>query len=221
MNLRIQISVLGLLLASNVMAKGNEAIAVSELALPQDFSTQPASIEVKQMAQWVIESGDNTKLPFILVDKINAKIYAFNAAGQFQGATPVLLGLGRGDRSVAGIGRRTFSQIPPKDRITPAGRFVSSLSLGQHMEEILVIDYADALSMHPVIKGTPKERRSERLQSITSTDNRISYGCINVPVLFFSTIISPAFKHSNGIVYILPEMSPAMKWFATGKLAGK
>jgi len=214
---QIPISVLGLLLASSVMATGTQASSVPEATLPPDSSTQLASTEVNQVVQWVVESSDNARLPFILVDKTNAKVYVFNAAGQLQGAAPVLLGLGRGDRSVAGIGSRSFSQMPPEDRITPAGRFVSSLSLDQHSKELLVIDYAEALSMHPVVKGTPAERRGERLQSPTAKDNRISYGCINVPVLFYSTIISPAFKHTNGIVYILPEMSPAMKWFTAGK----
>ncbi|TDO09770.1 MULTISPECIES: hypothetical protein [Halomonas] len=36
-------------------------------------------------------------------------------------------------------------------------------------------------------------------------DKRISYGCINVPKTFYTTLVSSAFKHSNGIVYVLPE----------------
>ena len=39
----------------------------------------------------------------------------------------------------------------------------------------------------------------------TPQDNRISYGCINVPVAFYETVVAPTFRNSNGIVYILPE----------------
>ncbi len=225
MRLRIKTSVLGLMLAFNVMAAGNEASAiqgasavqeasvVQQAALAPDFNAEPASAEVKKVVQWVVKTGDNIRMPFVLVDKVNAHIYVFNAKGQFQGAAPALLGLGRGDMSVAGIGRRALSEIPPEDRITPAGRFVSSLSLGQHGEEILVINYQDALSMHPVVKGTKVERRAERLQSATATDNRISFGCINIPPVFFSTTISTAFKNTKGIVYILPEVKPTRDFF--------
>ena len=51
----------------------------------------------------------------------------------------------------------------------------------------------------------PEERRAQRLATPTPLDNRISYGCINVPVNFFKRVIGPAFKGTNGIVYVLPE----------------
>lgn len=67
------------------------------------------------------------------------------------------------------------------------------------------MDYDNAISTHPVIKGTPKERRAERLASPTPLDNRISYGCINVPMTFFENVAHPAFTGTHGIVYVLPE----------------
>ncbi|RZJ44066.1 MAG: L,D-transpeptidase, partial [Brevundimonas sp.] len=36
-------------------------------------------------------------------------------------------------------------------------------------------------------------------------DNRISYGCINVPAPFYATVIRPLFESGEGIVYVLPE----------------
>lgn len=215
---RIQISVLGLLLASNVMAASNEASTVSEAALSPDSTPQLVSAEVQKVVNWVMESGDNEKLPFLLVDKVNAKVYVFNAAGQLHGSAAALLGMARGDHSIPGIGSRPLSQIAMQDRVTPAGRFVSSLSYDKSGKQILVIDYEEALSLHPVVKGTPAERRAERLQSSTPQDNRISFGCINVPVQFFKTIVSPAFTRSDGIVYILPEMSPSETLFGASKL---
>jgi hypothetical protein len=58
-----------------------------------------------------------------------------------------------------------------------------------------------------VVKGTPAERRAQRLQSDTTDDNRISYGCINVPVAFFDHVVHPAFAGTSGVVYVLPEAS--------------
>ena len=103
--------------------------------------------------------------------------------------------------------------MPPHTRITPAGRFVSKLARDAKGKELLVLDYKAAFSLHPVVKGQPHERRAVRLGSPTPTDNRISFGCINVPVPFYSEVISPAFTGTHGIVYILPETSQASAMF--------
>jgi hypothetical protein len=57
-----------------------------------------------------------------------------------------------------------------------------------------------------VITTNPKERRLHRLATATPKDNRISYGCINVPVAFYETVVGPAFTGTEGIVYVLPEV---------------
>ena len=103
--------------------------------------------------------------------------------------------------------------MSPQVRITPAGRFVSRLAIDSHGKELLVLDYDASISLHAVIKGTPKERRAERLKSASAEDNRISFGCINVPVPFYQTVVSPAFTPSKGVVYVLPETSPASAMF--------
>jgi len=66
-----------------------------------------------------------------------------------------------------------------------------------------------------VIAGTPKERRAQRLASPSPDDNRVSYGCINVPVHFFDAVVKPAFTGTNGIVYVLPETRPARVVFGS------
>ena len=50
-----------------------------------------------------------------------------------------------------------------------------------------------------------KERRPQRLRSPSAEDNRITFGCINVPAQFYQEVVRPLFKNSTGIVYILPE----------------
>ena len=170
-----------------------------------DFGKESASTQVRHVANWALSSGDNHRLPYLIVDKVNARVFVFDASGRMQGVAAALLGMAKGDRSVDGIGNRPMSAIRPEDRITPAGRFVVSLDHDSHGKEVLVIDYAASISLHPVVKGTPLERRAQRLQSATSADNRISFGCINVPARFYATVVSPAFTRSNGVAYILPE----------------
>jgi hypothetical protein len=152
-------------------------------------------------------------LPFVIVDKINAKVFVFDRLGEMKGAAAALLGVGRGDDNVPGIGQRKLATIKPAERTTPAGRFQASL--GHDFEQdILWIDYEAALSLHRVIVGNPKDRRVARLASPTVLDNRISFGCINVPGAFYDNVIKPTFTATVGIVYILPETRPLRSTFA-------
>ena len=173
-----------------------------------DFKQEPASADTLQMAQWVLDSGNNRALSFLIIDKKNAKLFVFDPQGQLRGASAVLLGAAVGDDSVPGIGNRKLSTIRPEERTTPAGRFVAALDHNLHGKDILWVDYANAISLHRVVTSNPLENRAQRLATPTSDDNRISYGCINVPAKFFDKVIIPAFHKTNGIVYILPETRP-------------
>ncbi|ATY34753.1 L,D-transpeptidase [Sphingomonas psychrotolerans] len=169
-----------------------------------DFGGEVASKEVRQIANWILASRDNQALPFIVIDKISAKVFVFDGEGRIRGAAPALLGMGRGDDTVPGIGQRKLATIKPAERTTPAGRFEAALG-NDFDQDILWVDYDSALSLHRVIQGNPRDRRHARLASPTPLDNRISYGCINVPVHFYDAVVAPAFKGTVGIVYILPE----------------
>jgi hypothetical protein len=180
-----------------------------------NFELEHASQEAHRLADWIVDSGDNLSMPFAIVDKVDAKVFVFDARGKLHGAAAALLGLALGDDSVPGIGTRAMSSILPAERTTPAGRFVASLDRNAHGKVILWVDYDDAISMHAVIKGTLQERRAQRLASPSTLDNRISYGCINVPAKFFDNIVRPAFTGTNGVVYVLPETKSAHTVFAS------
>lgn len=169
-----------------------------------DFLGEVASRDAVRVADWITSSRDNGDRPFVIVDKVNARVYLFNKHGKLLGAASALLGLRPGDDSVAGIGQRKLSTIKPQERTTPAGRFVASLG-NDYTQDILWIDFDLALSLHRVITGNVNDRRHQRLASATPLDNRISYGCINVPVDFYDRLIIPAFTGTTGVVYILPE----------------
>jgi hypothetical protein len=95
-----------------------------------DFRSEHPSDEARSMADWVVDSSDNKGLPFIVVDKVMAKVYVFDGYARLRGADSALLGLARGDRSVPGIGSRPMASIRPDERTTPAGRFKASLERG-------------------------------------------------------------------------------------------
>lgn len=179
------------------------------------FEQEPASLEVRQLADWIVDANDSPAMPFVLVDKKNAKVYVFHADGRLRATTPALLGLAVGDDAVPGIGQRKLSSIRPEERTTPAGRFIASLARNLKGHEILWVDYHGAVSLHPVVTGTPQEQRARRLASPSPLDNRISYGCINVPVDFFNTVVKPTFTGTSGVVYVLPETRPVQQVFAS------
>ena len=188
----------------SVLANRN-ASAPLRRSKPVNFKHESASPDTRHTAEWVVDSRDNRNLPFVIVDKTDGKVFIFHADGRLRGAAPALMGLAVGDDSVPGIGDRTLSSILPQERTTPAGRFVAALDHNLQGKEILWVDYETAISLHPVITSNPMERRAERLATPSPLDNRITYGCINVPVQFFKQVVVPAFKTSNGIVYVLPE----------------
>ena len=190
-------------------------IAPLPLVRLANFGQEVSSPDAQKLADWVVDSADNGKLPFMIVDKVQARVFVFDAQGQIRGAAPALLGLAVGDDSVPGIGQRKLSSIRPEERTTAAGRFVASLDRDVKGQEILWVDYDSALSLHRVVTSQPKERRAERLASPSPLDNRVSYGCINVPVKFYENVVSPSFTGTYGIVYILPETRSAREVFGS------
>lgn len=202
--------------AAPVGAAAPAPVSIAAAAAPDDagrFGDGTTSDDVRDTVHWVSASHDNHALPFVVIDKVNAVVLAFDGRGNLRGRAPALLGMARGDATVPGIGQRKLATITPAERTTPAGRFEASL--GRDFEQdILWIDYDAALSLHRVIKGRRVDDRAGRLASPTPSDNRISYGCVNVPPGFYDGVVKPLFTGTVGIVYILPETKPLRSVFA-------
>lgn len=173
-----------------------------------DFVHERASVLANTLANWVVSTDDHQGAPFVLVDKVQARVYVFNKSGRLQGASSALLGLTPGDTGVAGIGDRPLALISPLERTTPSGRFVAALAQNKLGQEILWVDYEQSISLHPLRSVDAKERRLERLLSDSAADNRISYGCINVSAAFWRDVVLPAFQGTIGVVYVMPETRP-------------
>ena len=184
-----------------------------------DFGSISPSKEARRLANWVAHTHDNGNADFMIVDKRHAKVYVFDASAKLRGASPVLLGAAKGDDSVPGIGSRPLSQVRPEERTTPAGRFVAERGRNLKGEDIVWVDYDAAVSMHRVRASNPTERRLERLATPTIADNRISYGCINVPVSFYETHVKPTAEKQRVIVYVLPEVKSMQQVFGSLDIA--
>ncbi len=202
------------------LRKGESALpapgvpAAPSLPLRQvDFGEISAPMDVRTVAGWAVASRNHADAPFAVIDKHRTHLYVFDSGGRLRGQTPVLLGHAPGDDSVPGIGQRKIEQVRPEERTTPAGRFDVASGRNLLNETVIWIDYQAAVSMHRVRATDPRERRLERLATATTEDNRISYGCINVPTAFFDTVVWPTLGGQRAVVYVLPEVKGLQQVF--------
>jgi len=178
-----------------------------------DFLGEDPSPDARLMANWVVATRDNKKNAFVLVDKKDARVYVFAPDGRLKDSAPALLGSARGDDSFPGIGDKPLSAVRPEEKTTPAGRFIAEPGRNAKNEDIIWVDYDAAVSMHRVRPLVARERRLERLATLTTDDNRISFGCINLPVTFYEEVLSPTVRQQGAVVYVLPDVKTPQQIF--------
>jgi hypothetical protein len=195
--------ILALAALSGATAAGEDRQAGATLSKPS------ASAAAVRVADWIAASGDNHALPYIIVDKANASLFLFDGKGKPLGVAPVLIGIAAGDDATPGVGSKNLAEIGPAEKTTPAGRFLARFGLAAGRERVLWVDYANSVALHPIPKGAPaKERRRQRMLSPAPDDNRITFGCINVPNALYSKTVRPLFQRKGGYVYVLPDTKP-------------
>lgn len=170
-----------MMILSKIIAAGAMALAICSPACAM-------SSQAEQVTKWVTLSKDNISkdkyyVPFMVVDKVNARLYLFDVNGVLITETAILIGSAKGDDSVAGIGDRALSAIKPNERTTPAGRFYASHGLDTSGEDVLWIDYNAAIAMRRASDRKPgmsTRSRVSRLQSKFISDKSVTLGCVNV-----------------------------------------
>lgn len=193
-----------------MFANKNHAVAIAMMAW---FFCVSTYADMTNFASQAFASGDTQGKVFAVIDKTAATVSLYNAKGKLLAVSPVLLGQAKGDHSVPGIGTRPIAAIAPHERTTPAGRFSSEPGKNLTGQTVVWIDYDAAVSMHRLRPSDPAEKRPERLSTPTPDDNRITYGCVNVPVDFFDRWILPTLGQNYGVIYVLPETESARKLF--------
>ncbi|MES2283989.1 MAG: hypothetical protein V4542_21470 [Pseudomonadota bacterium] len=181
-------------------------LSASTIQAPRaDFAGQAASADARFAADWVVGNADNQRLPFVIVDKKNAQVFVFGTDRRLKGVTSVLLGLAVGDGGLTDMSGRQISSLRPDERTTPAGRFAAEPGRNLQGEPIIWIDYAAKLAIHRLRPDLQQQRRAQRMASSSADDNRISMGCIVVPVAFYDNVIQPVLGKTRSVVYVLPE----------------
>jgi hypothetical protein len=178
-----------------------------------DFGAEPVSADVRRMANWVADSRDNGARAFVVIDKPRARVYLFGPDAHLRAAATALLGSARGDDTFPGVGDKPLKDVKPEEKTTPAGRFIAEVGESSTRgEDVVWVDYDAAVSMHRIIKVP------ERLKAMATpdvNDNRMSFGCINLPDAFYEGQLRPAVDRWGVVVYILPETRPIEQTFAS------
>ena len=183
-------------------AEADDAAPLLRLA---KFEHERASHDVRYVANWVVHSGDNRTgydhgLPFVIIDKKDARVYVFDGNGRLRGAAPALLGMGIGDTALPGIGARELSNIAPKDRVTQAGR--RRLARCRYQASMSLAGLRRRLAMHGSYCH-PKDAPAPPGDAHRSTTAFL--GMHQIPANSFGT-----WSHDStrpGHVYVLPEPS--------------
>lgn len=212
----IGVAVAAAMALSSVPARAVEAQANANGAgspAGEELAPPDRSQAARRVLDWVAESSDNGELPYIVIDKDAGAMFLLDADGEMLGEAPVLIGVARGDDASPGIGSKKLSEIGPAEKTTPAGRFLAKYGWAAGNKKVLWVDYATSVALHAVVTGNKKERRVERLETSTAEDNRITFGCINVPTEFYEESVRPLFEETGGIVYVLPDTKPLEEVF--------
>lgn len=188
---------------------------IAQAAAPvADFGSARPSPEARYVADWAVADGDAAGMPFVVVDKKQARIHVFERGGRLIGTSPALLGQAIGDSSAPGVGQRTENgTLSAQDRTTPAGRFISQPGRNLQGEKVVWVDYAAAFAIHRVRPGASRQQREQRLASASPEDNRVSLGCVVVPVAFYERVVQPLLGSTRAVVYVLPETRPVHEMF--------
>jgi hypothetical protein len=193
---------------------GPAARAMSPPAVPASSDIHPQSEAAGQLLHWIAHTGNNAGRPYVVVDKRQAQVWVFDAQHRGLASSAALLGLTPGDHEVADIHRRDVATLSREARITPAGRFATEPGVNLQGEDVVWLDYAAGLAMHRVRPGLAQTARLRLLAAQVASAQRVSMGCVVLPVAFYEKVIRPLLGRQTGWVYVLPEHGALQPWLA-------
>ena len=173
------------------------ALAAGEQAA---LAREEASQQVRQLVQWATLTGDHDGLPFVVIDKAKARLFAFDDAGHLRGSGPVLLGAAHADE--------------PGAAATPAGRFMADAWLSARVDGIVWANAEGELALHALPSPWAPGRGLQRLASARVEDKRISEGSLHVAADFYRECLAALRSHPS-IAYVIPETRPIEQFFGS------
>lgn len=187
-----------------------------------DFKNVAVPGYIQQVADNRMRANPNK--PIAIVDKQMGLTYVIDANGVLAGKSASLTGKTKGDvRSEAAKKTANVESIAEKDKVTEAGMFDASVKNVPHYGNVITLQIFDnySIAMHPTYLGAPAEQRQARLESATPEDNRISFGCINVPNEFMQNVVFKAIP--KGVksfpIVVIPESKSIQEFFPTEDFA--
>jgi hypothetical protein len=170
------------------------AMEDSVAALDGELERESASPGVRQVAQWAVATQDHAGLPFIVVDKLEARIYAFDPQGRLRGNAPVMLEASPGDEATAPA--------------TPAGRFVADTFASARSGAIVWVNADTQLALRALPSAPARS-----LQRLASAP--IAEGSLHVAADFYRECLE-GLQSQPSIAYVLPETVPLDLMFQRG-----
>jgi hypothetical protein len=172
------------------------AMEDSVAALDGELERESASPGVRQVAQWAVATQDHAGLPFIVVDKLEARIYAFDPQGRLRGNAPVMLEASPGDEATAPA--------------TPAGRFVADTFASARAGAIVWVNADTQLALHVLPSAQSPARGLQR-----PAQSRVAEGSLHVASDFYRECLE-GLQSQPSIAYVLPETVPLDQMFQHG-----
>ena len=177
-----------------------------------DYNGRQLSPNAKRVADWIAAQNRPSDVSQI-VDPATGVLYVMKGGKVVADSTALF-----GKAGVASIqhlenkfgGRSAWydqDHTPEANKITPAGRYSLEKEDDSDYGTRLVFNQSlgVAFAIHRLYLGDPKERRQQRLDSATTSDNAITYGCVNVSNDFYDNTLAK-FDYSGGaFAYLLPS----------------
>lgn len=169
-------SVFGFGLWSDHVSESDTASAMQ--SLDRDLAREGWSPQVRHVAAWAIRTNDHRGLPFLVIDQVHGRLFAFDGNGRLAGSTPIL-------------------RNPVDDELTPAGRFVADSRRSTRAGVIVWANEHDTLSLD----GAPPQQR-DRDPLATGFHHRWG-SSLHIASEFYQRHLH-AFRHQASVAYVLP-----------------
>ncbi len=184
--------------------------------LRADMKGVAASADVHLVVDWMMRNNKHRGHPFIIADKVNSLLFAFDANGALLAKTLALFGAARSDVMTDEQASKPLEGLLPADMITPAGLFVGEAYLSPSYGKS--VRFAEYAQTNMLIHRAPGAKRLTRLQSPPGSGTRITLGCINLRPEFMDKVLMPNFSGESTVV-VLPETQSAKSFFAINDAA--
>lgn len=154
----------------------------------------------------------NTKESYMVADKPSATMYVIGKNKEIIASFPILLGQTKGEEP----NRADPDSDVAKQATTPAGKYklgemadpanVCRSDSIEYKGRIISVLGTDNIAVHMVYPGE-YVKRMKALNDGDPSNNRMSWGCINVDPDFFDKFIKPNFKGKDHLIFITPDIA--------------